>query len=413
MKILHLNNFDITGGAARAAYRIHAALRECGIHSEMLVARKNSLDRSVRCYPVPYQVKKNHFIKKLLGYQKTSNPSYHSLNLFQSGIYKIINRIDADIINIHWIGKELISISELKKINKPIVWTLHDMWAFCGAEHYDSIDFSNRYRERYTNKNRPTCHKGWVDLDGSTWRRKKKHWHNVNFNFVTPSRWMAECLCMSSLFFGEKATVIPNCLNTDVFKPTDKNNARKSFNLPQEKQLILFGADGGSRNPLKGFHFLKQALETFASGSEVSAIECITFGGKCSGRSTIKGIPVTEVGRINDDHKLAMLYSLADVFIIPSMMDNLPNTVMEAMSCGTPCVGFGIGGIPDMIDHLQNGFLVSPFDTNMLAEGIKWVLGDIERHYKLSKAAREKVVCNYAYTKVAEQYIDVYKRITN
>ena len=411
MNILHLNTFDVLGGAARAAHRIHTALRENNIHSEMLVGLKVGQDTSVKEYPVRFKHKKLEYSQKILDLQKSENPTYHTCNIFPSGIYRAINRSSADIVHFHWIGNELISIAEVKKINKPIVWTLHDMWAFSGAEHYDDLVNPGRYKQAYSTSSRSRTYAGIIDVDGWVWRRKKKQWHNIDFSFVTPSKWLATCLGESALFAGEKASVIPNLIKTDVFQPTEKKIGRKFFNLSQDKQLILFGADGGGQNPLKGYHLLEKALGYFARDNSVNAVECVVFGGKAVGRGTIKGIPVTEVGRINDDNKLAMLYSSADVFVIPSMLDNLPNTVLEAMSCGVPCVGFAIGGIPDMIDHQETGFLVEPFSTRELAKGICWVLEDFKRLARLGQQAREKVMVHYASAVVAEQYIALYEKV--
>lgn len=411
MKILHLNTYDIRGGAARAAYRIHAALRENGIQSEMIAARKDSQDSNVKAYHVRHQEKKIRFGKRLLSLQRSSNPILHSCNLFLSGIHQAINRSDADIVHLHWLGHELISIAEVKKINKPIVWTLHDMWAFCGAEHYDDVSIPGRYRKGYKRENRPATHRGRIDIDAWTWRRKRKHWRHINFNFVTPSRWLAGCLFESALFSPKKATVIPYCLNTDVFKPVDRPRGREQFNLSQDKQLILFGADGGGKNLLKGYHLLEKALEYLADRGAANTMECVVFGGKNEGRSVLKGIPVTAIKRIKDDNLLAMLYSAADAFVAPSMLDNLPNTVMEAMSCGTPCVGFRIGGIPDMIDHQKNGFIARPFKTQELAEGINWVISNSHRRNQLGREARKKVLASYHPNIIAKQYLKLYRNI--
>ncbi|MCI5142445.1 MAG: glycosyl transferase, partial [Candidatus Electrothrix sp. ATG1] len=297
MKVLHLNTFDIRGGAARAAYRIHTALRTSGIQSEMLVACKDSFDNSVKAYDVPFLQRKRKFSQKILTLQKTANPTFHSCNVFPTGIYKEINQSDADVVHFHWIGYDLISIAEVRKISKPIIWTLHDMWAFCGAEHYDNIHSPGRYLFRYTRKNRTDGYKGKIDVDAWVWRLKKRYWHNINFTFVSPSRWLGNCLSESALFSGKKYSVIPNCINTDAFRPKERRAERDFFQLPQDKKLILFGADGGGVNPLKGYHLLKAALEYYAATHSIEHVECAVFGGAEKGCSYISGIPVTEVGR--------------------------------------------------------------------------------------------------------------------
>lgn len=411
MRVLQLNSFDVRGGAARAAYRIHTALRKAGVSSEMMVSIREGQDESIKSFPVSFQSRKMKFVRKLQSFQVTSNPTLHSCNLFPSWVYKKINQSDVDIVHLHWIAGELISIAEIKKINKPLVWTLHDMWAFSGAEHYDDINTPGRYRKQYNQRNRPAAHRGILDVDAWTWRRKKTHWRNVDFNFVTPSKWLAGCLSQSALFPGQIATVIPNCLDTNIFQPTNKKQARDLFNLPQDKQLILCSADGVERNPLKGYSLLQEALKHLSLQNSANKMECVFFGRNGKRPKQMNGIPVTEVGRINDDNTLGMLYSAADVFVTPSMMDNLPNTIMEAMSCGTPCVAFNVGGIPDMIESEENGFLAQPFDSRELAEGLIWTLADSERHYALCQSAREKVVGCFTPEIVAAKYRLLYDHI--
>ena len=205
--------------------------------------------------------------------------------------------------------------------------------------------------------------------------------------------------------------MIPNCIDTDIFQPMEKKACRELFKLPQDKQLILFGADAGRYNPLKGYHLLEKALGTVVLENSEKSIECIVFGDKAGRKGGNNRIPVIGVGWVYDDRELAKLYNAADVFILSSMMDNLPNTIMEAMSCGTPCIGFNIGGMPDMIDHQKTGYLADSFDTADLAQGIRWVLEDTRCKARLGYQAREKVLANYSQSLVARQYLEFYEGI--
>jgi glycosyltransferase involved in cell wall biosynthesis len=398
MNILHLNTFDLRGGAARAAFRIHTALQKNNNKSEIFVAKKDSKnDTSIKKIDIHFLSKKKWITRKLEAL--TGNIAYSTFNLFDSGVHQKINQSNADIVHFHWIGNELISISEIKKITKPIVWTLHDMWAFCGAEHYDDINNPGIYRYGYKKK---------INLNAITWRRKKKYWQDIDFHFVSPSCWLADCLRESSLFKGRQAKVIRNCLNVNQYFPLKKWIAREKISIPFGGKIILFGADGKDTNQLKGFQLLKDAFR-FIAGHD---LQLVIFGGKkgeCS--QTINGLNVIETGKITDDDYLTALYSAADVFVIPSMIDNYPNTVLEAMSCGTPCVGFKVGGIPEMIDHQVNGYLVDPFDTKQLAEGILWVLSDKEKRDELGKNARCKIEKECNETKIAEEYKMLYDSI--
>ena len=410
MQILHVNTFDTKGGAARAAYRIHKALKAYGHDSTMLVTKKKSYDNDVNNFSSFLQKKRKELEEKIFSLQKSSNCSFHSINFIPSKIYHEINKSSSDIVHFHWLGLQLISIEEIKKITKPIVWTLHDMWAFCGAEHYMGLHSPERFQEGYCSANRPLTDKGFFDIDKWVWKRKQKHWKNIKFHFVAPSKWLAHCLQKSKLFSGQEATIIPNCLDTEVFRPKDKKSCREFFNLDQEKKILLFGADGGGENHLKGFHLLQEALKILANSGLSNKIQCVVFGGRTdSEQKELYGIPTKHVGRITDDDQLASLYNTADLFIIPSLIDNLPNTVMEAMSCGVPCIGFDISGIVYL--QQENGFLVPPFSSLELAEGIQWLLSDMNRLTALANAARGKVLANYRPDIIAEQYTTLYHQV--
>jgi len=401
MKILHVNTYDTRGGAAKAMYRIHTALSKIGVQSEVLVSEKRSSDNNVHIFKIPFLKKKKWFIKKIVRFRSTKNNSFHSYNIFNSGISSKINFFDCDIVHLHWVGNEFISIPEINKINKPIVWTLHDMWAFCGAEHYDDINNPGAYRFGYQ-KN--------INIDAITWNRKARHWKNVKFHFVPISHWIAGCLQESILFEGYTGKVIRNCIDVKKYCQGDKHICRKKINIPIGRKTILFGADGKDSNPLKGFKLLKDSFQ-FLSDLE-NDFQLLVFG-KGAGRKDeiINGVEIIDVGKITDEDYLTTLYSAADVFVIPSMIDNYPNTVLEAMSCGTPCVGFKVGGIPEMIDHKVNGYLVDPFDTKQFAEGIIWILSNKNRREELGKNARAKIEKKCNEMKIAQEYKMLYESI--
>lgn len=413
MKVLHLNTFDIRGGAARAAHRIHQSLRAAGVSSSMLVANKYGDDEDVAVYPVRWQERKMKWGNKMLSWQGSANPTYHSCNLFPSGIYRAINHADNDIIHLHWLGHEFISIAEIAKINKPIVWTLHDMWAFSGAEHYDDIGSSGRFREGYTKSNRPAGHAGFFDCDAWVWRRKKKHWKKTKFNFVTPSRWLGNCLENSALLGNHAPTLIPYPIDTAIFRTHGKMSARENLTLPKDRKIILFGADSGTTNPLKGYDYLERAIGHLSKRPIAKSCHIVIFGErKKSNIDELYSIPVTDVGHITDDGILATLYSAADVFVLPSIIDNLPQTMIEALSCGTPSVGFKIGGVPDMIEHKENGYLAEPFEAKDLANGIEWVLCNSEEKC-LGRKARSKVERENSNGLIGGKYRKLYESILN
>lgn len=408
MKILHLNKSDINGGAARAAYRIHHALKKSNIDSCMKVDHKSSGDWTVQKshgLTLELRVKINQLLSKIIGLLlKTNNPIIHSLSLFSAGKVAEINNSDMDIVHLHWVQGEMLSIVEISKIKKPIVWTLHDMWAFCGAEHYT---FDERYMSAYSKNNRSSYEQG-VDINRWIWSRKKKYWKEP-IHIVTPSHWLAECVKQSALMRDWPVSVIPNAINTDSWLPIDKIEARRLLNLPSNKKLLLFGAMGGENDPRKGFDLLLIALQQLKKNR--IDIELIVFGQLEPEKPFDLGLSVHYMGYVHDDVSLRLLYSAADIMLIPSRQDNLPNTGVESLACGTPVVAFNICGLPDIVKHMQTGYLAEAFKVDDFVKGILWILEDEERQEYLSQNARQYAVNTFSSLKVAEKYKAVYESI--
>ena len=314
------------------------------------------------------------------------------MNVFPTRLGRLIRDEQADIVHLHLLSKETMSIAQVGRIKRPVVWTFHDMWAFCGTEHYAPDRAAHRYREGYEQTDAVDGDTGW-DLDRWVWNRKKRHWRPENITVVTPSRWMGDCARSSALFKAARVEVIPNGIDPLVFKPIDRRFARDVLNLPQDKPLILFGAMKATSDTRKGFHLLDEALRMIYDQLDPSSVapELVVFGASKSEEDTDFPLESHYTGRIHDEVGLCLLYAAADVFVAPSRQDNLPNTLVESLACGTPCVAFDIGGMPDMIEHRENGYLARPFDVVDLAHGIRWVLEDPSRRLKLSDRARQKV----------------------
>lgn len=417
MKVLHLNTTDMRGGAARAAYRIHKGLLDQEFPSKMLVQKKESDEPKIT---TPYNTTFRNILGSLRPYvnaviqkmQKTTNPILHSCNILPSGLPKIINKSDADIVHLHWINNGMISIEEIAKINKPIVWTLHDMWVFSGSEHCDDLENPGRFKKGYYKQNRPPDYSA-IDIDRWTWIRKKRAWQDINFNFVTPSTWLANCLKESRLFRGKETTVIPNGLDTAIFRPVDKKRARGILNLEEDRKVVLYGAMGAESNPIKGYHKLLKAKSHLLKEGEADKITFVVFGNEGKRIDEEEGVRTHFLGRINDNRELALIYSAADVMTVPSLMEAFGQTASEAMACGTPVVAFDATGLKDIVDHKENGYLATPYDPRDLAAGIEWIIEDEERNKELSKKARTKVEKEFDIKNIAAQYISLYDRVLN
>ena len=413
MNVIHLNYSDSIGGAARAAHRIHHAVRGVGVDSKLLVNRAVLSDPTVvgpatapgrllgkarRILAAPWQ--------SLL---KGGSPGLHSPACIPSRWASRLNASATDLVHLHWINCEMMSIADIGRLTKPVVWTLHDMWAFSGAEHYtDGV----RYREGYSAANRPPRESGF-DLDRWTWRRKQRHWQRP-FQIVAPSRWLAGCVEQSALMRDWPVTVIPNPIDTEIWKPTDKLLARQALNLPSTAPILLFGALGGDEDPRKGFDLLRDAMQHLRgriSGQELNALELVVFGQLAPTQQTSLGFPVRHTGYLHDDEKLRLLYSAADAVAVPSRLEAFGQTASEAHACATPVVAFNTGGLADIVAHRETGYLAKPFDVQDLAAGIEWVLGAKAAGLNLNAAARERACLLWDSRVVGRHYAELYARV--
>lgn len=404
-----ISNADNVGGASRAAYRLYRTLLSADIKARMKVCEKKTDDWKVSG-PASVLEKATHMARSRFGgylmrMQKTPNINPHSANVLPSNVAEGINNSDADVVNLHWIGGETMSIEDVGRIRKPVVWTFHDMWAFCGAEHVTGDGPDARWRTGYFPDNRPPCSSG-LDLDRYTWNRKRRAWTNP-IHVVTPSRWLADCARQSALMKDWPVSVVPNVLDVNVFKPLDRLYSRHVLNLPVDKKIILFGAMGGSKSLNKGYDLLLEALKCLSMSQD--EILCVVFGQSEPEHASGIPFPIKWMGHIGDDPTLALLYSAADVMIIPSRQENLPQSGTEAHACGCPVVAFNCTGLPEVVDHCVTGYLAKPYRPDDLAHGIAWVLEDKERHARLSAAAREKAENSWSSRVVIPEYLNVFE----
>ncbi len=352
----------------------------------------------------------NVIAQSIFKLQKSVNYNPHSLNYFRAIPFSWIKRIvnNGDVVHLHWINAEMLKIENIKKINKPLVWTMHDMWPFCGAEHC-VINDCRRYSRSYTKTNRNKSDRG-LDIDRWVWERKFKNFPSLEVVVVCPSNWLASCAKESVLFMDKRVEVIHNGLDLGVYKPIVKHLARQILSLDESKRYILFGAQTAIGNIGKGYEYLKCAIDNYLQFSE-KEIELLIFGSSCPKDNVFSKYKSHYLGIIYDDVTLGLLYSAADVMVVPSILDNLPNTAVEAIACACPVVAFSVGGLSDVIEHKMNGYLATPYEAKDLAFGIDWVLKDSERYKILSQNARRKAEEKFDIKKIAKQYIKLYHEI--
>lgn len=396
------------GGAALAAVRLHRALRGHVANIQFVALSVQrfepgiaglgaySLSKSLR-----WRLALDQIPRWLSGGYGTEQFNT-ALGPSPFGLREAVER--SDIVHLHWIGKGMLPLRALRRMRKPIVWTLHDMWPITGGCHYDSE--CGRFAERcgrcpILRSHRPR------DLSRYLIERKRLIYGEVRPTFIAPSRWIADAARKSRVGVGGAISVIPNTLDRTIFAPNDREATRRTLRLPVHAMVIAFAAMGGGTERRKGFDLLKAALRELSTAPGRRPLHLLVIGGP--GRDDAP-IPITGTGHLDGEDAVARALSAADVLVAPSRQDNLPNTVAEALACGVPAVAFNVGGLPDLITHYWNGYLARPFDTADLARGIAWVLQDPERHTALRAAARESTV-RFSPERVAAQHIELYQEI--
>lgn len=415
MQITLLNTYFGTGGAAIACRRLTEALYQSGAQVRLLTQEACEAPFA-RCIAPGWLGEKAALLR--LGLEKIALKPYtkkknwfefaYSTTAFGLDVTQIPEVREADVLHLHWVNHGLLSIEtlgRLAKLGKPIVWTAHDMQPFTGGCFYSGA--CQNYQTKCGNcpyLARPAAD----DLSRKIWEKKYKAYQNLNLTVVTPSGWLRRCAEKSALLKGKNIFNIVNPLNTDVFCPMPQAEARTSLGLPVEGTYLLFGA-ANIADPRKGLAYLKTALESLTIKLP-SDFALITLGG--GDFEGFAGLKTYKLGHISEQKKLVAAYSACDAFILPSLEDNLPNTVVEALACGAPCVGFASGGVPEMISEGETGFLADAGSAPALAEAIQRRLTlSAAQAAEMRARARQTAVETYSYPKIAERFMELYKSL--
>lgn len=392
MNVLFVNTSEKAGGAAIAAGRIAAALRKQGVNVSHCFRRGKAgfyIERAAIWAANGFS-RENLFAVDIANYGEdiTELPEFKK----------------ADIIHLHWINQGFISINGLKKIfesGKPVVWTMHDMWPCTGICHY-----ARNCNNYFTGcRNCPYLRfPGDKDLSSKIYGRKSEIYRNANLSFVTCSNWLRERAGHSSLIDGHTLLHIPNPIDTDFFKPSGDNDGKDDFR-------ILFGA-AKITDKRKGIDYFIKACNILKVKAPDLRLKVVCYGQNSEVLASLIPYPVESLGYVSGDAAIRDLYNSVDLFATPSLEDNLPNTIMEAMACGVPCVGFNVGGIPEMIEHGKTGYVAEYKSSEDLAAGIGWILESSD-YQRLSEASRKKVLDNYAEDIVSTKYMALYNDLLN
>lgn len=418
MKVLIVNTSERTGGAAVAANRLMMALNNNGVKAMMLARDKEKprigslagMDDALTVVSLPHSWRLRwHFLwERFVIFCRLhfSRTRLFEIDIANAGsdITRLREFREADIIHLHWINQGMLSLSGIRKIlnsGKPVVWTMHDIWPATAICHLalDCRNFTSRCRNCRLLPGGGSNN----DLAASVWRKKQQMVADENIYYVACSRWLESEAKKSALLRGQKITSIPNPINTHIYKKGDKTEARQRLGLPTDRKLILFASQRVT-NEFKGMSYLIEACRLL---TYIPQLAVVILGGHAE--EVVEQLPLEAfpLGYINDEQRIVDVYNAADVFVLPSLSENLPNTIMEAMACGVPCVGFKVGGIPEEIDHQRNGYIAEYRHAEDLARGIRWILTEAD-YDELSRNAIHKVAKNYSQQSVAMRYLDVY-----
>lgn len=410
MKIVLINTWEKNGGAAVACNRLFNAYKKQGIACKYIVLGKTSADKNV------IQLPKNNILSKIysatfyleqliLKFIKKKHTDF-SLSIFGIKLSNIKEIQEADIIHLHWVHNSFIDIDDLHRLieqGKKIIWTMHDMWAFTGGCHYSGSC------ELY----KSACHdcpqlKNEFLFDTSSNQFNKKI--KIDFSkikFITPSQWLCDLAMNSHLLSASSIKSIPNTINVDDFQPMVNEVALRTLGLKlNTNEKILLFVSMNTLDKRKGFDELKEAIKIYCNRTKEKTQLIII--GRIAEHTELDDIPnlkITKLGRISDMKKIAAAYALADAFLIPSNQDNLPNTIMESLSCGTGVVAFKTGGIPEMINHLETGYLSELYNAEEFANGISWVL---ENSNTIRNNCRKFALENYQENIIVRKHLEYY-----
>lgn len=397
MKVLHINAFDTKGGASRAVNRLHLALIAHGIESVMLVQRKLSANPLVITENNPIAL----FLNKIFSFIDTLPTRIlgKDINNFSPSwmgsrtIINHINSLEPDIVHLHWICNGMLSIKDLAKIKSPVVWTLHDNWAFSGACHNLHLCKSHD----------PVSHQCGFFSKLSYNAKKNTYNSKADIAIISPSNWLLDMSKNSILLKSKQHFHLPNAIDTDVFKPINQSQSRELWKLPQDKKMILCGALNILSDPNKGLDTIVRAWSVLNDNNTILVI----FG---NDKDILPGLyddQIYFVGKIDSDDSLNTLYDAADAVVVPSFQENFSNTILESLACSTPVIAFDVGGNSDLIQHNINGYLAQPFDDLDLIAGIQKVLRQ-ENAYERNRNARQYIVDSCGYKAVAKAHKNMY-----
>ena len=418
MRVLIVNTSERAGGAAVAASRLMEALINNGVKAKILVRDKQTDNLCVVQHPQQRRLRWAFLWERLTIWLRLGLRRKHLFDIDTGSCGADITQLpefqEANVIHLHWVNQGMLSLKQIRKIldsGKRVVWTMHDIWPATAICHL-TLDCRQFETSPDPSQGGEGCRKCPLSssLSSKIWRRKQQMLEGRRISFVACSEWLAGEARKSALLKGQTIVNIPNPIDTRVFRPGDRQAARRALGLPEDGKMILFVSQRAT-NPYKGMQYLIDSLRSDSLShwrERGERIFLAILGGHAEELVGQLSLETHVLGYVNDEQRIVQVYQAADVFVLPSLSENLPNTIMEAMACGIPCIGFNIGGIPEEIRHKQTGYLAAYRDSEDLARGLHWVLEEADSDV-LSKACLRHVAENYSQQSVAKRYIEVYE----
>ena len=398
MKVLLVNSFDKKGGASIAAMRLHQSLSKEDIENQFLVQFKSSDNQGVLSETNFFIIFLNRILSKLdalIGRILLKDVNNYSAAFLSSfNIVKKINKLNPDIVHLHWTCNGMLSIEDIPKIQAPILWTMHDNWVFSGGCHNMTLCKDHQEETNKCGKYINYIHK----------RKMKAFSKKTDIYFLSLSSWLYDLALKSTLIGNRKNYHLPNPIDTKLFSPIKQPVARKNFNLTIDKKIILFGALNASSDKNKGLHLLFDVISKFRDNE----IEIVIFGD--NEPLTYKNFKFHNFGKIDNEQTLNLLLNTGNVLVVPSLQENFSNLILEGLAASIPVAAFDVGGNRDLILHKENGYLAQPFNVDDLKRGIDWIL-DHESPRLLKEHARNSALLRFDSKKIAKDYIQIYKNI--
>ncbi|MGQ1890981.1 glycosyltransferase [Thermophagus sp. OGC60D27] len=415
MHVVFLNTNQTKGGAAVAAHRYFNAFRKVGGNTTFASLNVEKPGEGIVSMKPSWPVRKlvKYLFKlerKKISKRKIPGEGYWSVSLLPRFQFRRIKKLKPDILCLNWINDEFLSVKEIGKFKVPIVWAFHDVWALTGGCHYpgDCEGFQSGCghcpKLKYPHQH---------DWSRYLWRKKYENWKDLDITIVCPSNWMADMVRKSGMFGKRPLEVVPYGIELETFKPMPSEVLRKSLGIKPHQKALLFGAVNSLHDTRKGAHLLIEALSKLEGRIPAEDLVFLVFGAKES--PVLEKIPfrVINLGFIREKEELAKYYAASTAFVLPSLEDNLPNTVLESLACGTPVVAFDIGGISDMIDHEKNGLLVEDTDTRLLADALeRMVTMPVDTYKSMQVAARTKMEEQFSPEIVGNKLKQIFGSIT-